>query len=49
MPSMKCHECKQIRRCAMVVERGEGDRDTPVYYCKPCLREIKALSEKADK
>lgn len=42
MPSMKCYECLKIKQCGIYLERDENDRPVPVYYCKPCLRRIRA-------
>lgn len=39
MPSMKCYECKKVKKCRMVVERDENDKPVPVYYCAGCRRE----------
>jgi hypothetical protein len=43
VPSMQCHECGKIKRCTMVMERDENDRETPVYDCSPCRRELERL------
>lgn len=39
MPSMKCHECHEVKRCQGVPTVGEHGRVTLVYLCKPCKRE----------
>jgi hypothetical protein len=44
MPSMKCYECKTIKRCSMCTERGEGDRLAMVYYCRACRTAIDRLA-----
>jgi hypothetical protein len=40
---MKCYECKEIKRCTMVLERDENDVAVGVYYCARCRREIERL------
>jgi hypothetical protein len=47
-PSMKCHECKKIKRCKGKAERGENDKVVLVYYCEKCTREIIALEKEAE-
>jgi hypothetical protein len=46
--SMKCAECGKVKRCRMIVERGEDGRDHPVYYCLSCKREIERLKKEGD-
>lgn len=40
MPSMRCYECHEIKRCTVVLERDENDTTVGVYYCAPCRRQI---------
>ena len=47
-PSMKCGECKKIKRCKGRPERGEGGKVVLVYYCEPCTKEIVALEKEAE-
>lgn len=48
MPSMKCAECKKIKRCTGKPEVGENGRVVLVYYCSPCRRDIEELERKAE-
>jgi hypothetical protein len=45
MPSMRCYECKAIKRCTMVLERDENDVTVGVYYCARCKRELQKLHD----
>lgn len=48
MPSMKCYECKKVKQCRMVMERGENEKPVSVYYCAACRRETQNPLDGAD-
>lgn len=45
--SMRCYECKRIKRCVMHLERDENDATVGVYYCATCVRHIRADAQEA--
>lgn len=45
MPSMRCHECGEIRQCKMRLARDENDKPTPIYLCAKDAREWDADHE----
>lgn len=47
MPSMRCHECHEVRRCTMRLARNEQDKLTPIYFCARDAREWDKDHEKA--
>ena len=38
MPSMPCHQCGEVRACAMHLDERNGNR--PIYLCGKCAREL---------
>jgi protein-arginine kinase activator protein McsA len=45
MPSMKCYECKKVKRCRMHMTNAGDDKVVASYLCNPCARALGYFDE----
>lgn len=49
MPSMKCHECGEVKKCTLYVDPSIVSTERPkgliVYLCKRCMKDITTRGE----